>query len=168
MNESSIVLLLGSNQGNAMEHLSEATKRIGISLGNITASSATYKTAPWGKTDQPDFLNRLVVVETDLNPTEIMESILEIEAGMGRKRTERWGPRIIDIDLLYAGSKVIDQPGLRVPHPGLSQRRFALVPLSELIPDFIHPELGLSQYELLERCNDTGLVEKVQEYNPAE
>jgi len=168
MNESSVVLLLGSNQGNAMEFLFEAARRIGQSIGNITAESATYQTAPWGKTDQPDFLNRLVVVETDKKPTEIMQSILQIEADMGRTRAERWGPRIIDIDLLYAGSQVIDNPGLRVPHPEISKRRFALVPLSELIPDFIHPELGLSQRELLERCNDSGLVEMAHYHNPTE
>ncbi len=168
MNESSVVLLLGSNQGNAMEFLFEAARRIGQSIGNITAESATYQTAPWGKTDQPDFLNRLVVVETDKKPTEIMQSILQIEADMGRTRAERWGPRIIDIDLLYAGSQVIDNPGLRVPHPEISKRRFALVPLSELIPDFIHPELGLSQRELLDRCNDSGLVEMAHYHNPTE
>ncbi|MFM9056300.1 MAG: 2-amino-4-hydroxy-6-hydroxymethyldihydropteridine diphosphokinase [Bacteroidota bacterium] len=168
MNESCVALLLGSNQGDAMGYLAEASKRIGISIGHIIAASEIYKTAPWGKTDQPEFLNQLLLVEVEQHPSEVMERILAIELEMGRIRDERWGPRIIDIDLLYAGSQVIDQPGLRIPHPALSQRRFALAPLSELIPDFIHPELGVSQRELLDRCNDTGLVEKVQLYNPAD
>jgi 2-amino-4-hydroxy-6-hydroxymethyldihydropteridine diphosphokinase len=156
-------LLLGSNSGNPFKNIEEAIIQLKTIDGHISSESGIYRTAPWGNTNQLDFLNKLVLFETPMPPGVLLNNLLEIEQKMGRIRSERWGPRTIDIDILYAGDLVIETEGLRIPHPGIPDRRFALIPLNALIPDFIHPTLGISQRELLHRCSDQGAVELITE-----
>jgi 2-amino-4-hydroxy-6-hydroxymethyldihydropteridine diphosphokinase len=101
----------------------------------VEAVSGLYATPPWGKIDQPEFLNAAIRIDTSLQPHELLEAILAVERRLGRERTERWGPRTIDIDILLFGNEAIEEPGLRIPHLRLSERAFALAPLVDVLPD---------------------------------
>lgn len=147
-----IFLLLGSNVGDRHAHLHAARKLIDLKAGQELFHSEEYETAPWGRTDQPFFLNQALQIETDLSPLDLLHALKAIEKEVGRTDTERWGPRVIDIDILFYGSDIVELPELRVPHPYLPERRFALEPLAELAADFVHPVLHLSVKEMLERC----------------
>lgn len=153
-------LLLGSNIGNSPLQLSVAIKYIEQKVGNILRQSNLYSTAAWGDTRQPDFLNQVILVETALTPLETMQTILAIEKEMGRVRTLKNAPRIIDIDILFFNKVVLDEPMLTLPHPEIQNRRFVLIPLNELAPNLHHPVLGLSIHELLEICPDRLNVKK--------
>ncbi len=153
-------LLLGSNIGNSQLQLSVAIKYIEQKVGNILRQSNLYSTAAWGDTRQPDFLNQVILVETALTPLETMQTILAIEKEMGRVRTLKNAPRIIDIDILFFNKVVLDAPMLTLPHPEIQNRRFVLIPLNELAPNLHHPVLGLSIHELLEICPDRLNVKK--------
>ncbi len=154
-------LLLGSNLGNREHNLQLANQEIGRLLGPIITASSVYKTAAWGNTNQPEFYNQVVVATTEKSPEEALRAILNIEDQLGRTRTEKWGSRIIDIDILFWDDQVVSTPELTIPHPGIPQRRFTLIPLLEISPDFIHPVLQKSVQELLQECTDTLSVEKV-------
>lgn len=127
-------------------------------IGQPLSVSSFYETAPWGVTDQPAFLNQVVEVETSLQPEDVLRHILEIEHELGRVRYERWGARVIDIDLLYFGEDVRDTARLTLPHPRLHERKFVLIPMVEIAPDFIHPLFQKNQSTLLSECPDTGEV----------
>ena len=122
----------------------------GLPTMEIAAVSSIYETAPVGLTDQPDFLNLVVSVRTALSPRELMDALLHIENKMGRVRTVRWGPRVIDLDLLLYGSEQVDLPQLTVPHPRLRERAFVLVPLAEIAPELRLPEDGKRAADLAE------------------
>ena len=130
---------LGSNLGNRLEHLDAGVDGL-RSLGTIVAESPVYETAPVGGPDQDPYLNAVVVVETDLAAPELLKGMLEIERSRGRERVEKWGPRTLDLDLLLYGSETIDLPGLTVPHPRMTQRRFVLDPLLDVWPDAVLPD----------------------------
>lgn len=147
-------LLLGTNLGDRKKNLTVARNTIELNVGPITKASTIYQTAAWGKTDQPEFLNQAVEVETELTATRVLKEILEAERIMGRMRSVKWSERLIDIDILFYGNLVVNTPELTIPHPQLPHRRFALVPLAEIAPDFIHPQLSLTIAGLLERCRD--------------
>src|SRR5690349_22735984 len=136
-----IFLLLGTNLGDRMANLSAARDYIQQNAGTIIKQSSIYKTAAWGKTDQPDFYNQAVVLDTALSPHELLDTVLGIENVMGRKREEKWGARLIDIDILFYGEMVVTKPQLTIPHPGIPHRRFVLQPMAEIAGEFIHPEL---------------------------
>jgi len=147
-------LSLGSNEGNRRQWLQKANDLIKVHCGEILQRSAIYKTAAWGITDQPDFLNMVMYIETLKTPAELLTSILNIETTLGRHRNVKWGPRIIDIDILLFNNDVIDIPGLVIPHPFMQDRRFTLRPLAEIAPDYVHPKLNKTIKELLENCPD--------------
>lgn len=130
---------LGSNLGDRAQLIDEAVGRI-AALGTVVARSALYETAPVGGPEQGPFLNAVVLLDTDLAPRPLLDELLAAEKAMGRERTERWGPRLIDLDLLLYGDATIDEPGLTLPHPRLTERRFVLDPLLEVWPDASLPD----------------------------
>ena len=134
---------LGANLGAREETLRRAVELLGAADGvDVLAVSQFRETEPVGVVDQPPFLNGAVAIETARAPRELLDLLLEIERSLGRVREERWGPRTIDLDLLVYGHEVVDEPGLRVPHPHLHERRFALEPLVELAPELDVPGCG--------------------------
>ena len=153
-------LLLGGNLGNREDNLLRAAKMIENGCGEIVRSSSIYETEPWGKGDQPPFLNQAIEIETFLRPMDLMKRILAIERSMGRERKEKYGPRIIDIDILLFGDEQYDDPFLKIPHPEMQNRRFVLVPLSEIAGDALHPILKKKVSRLLEECPDKLHVRK--------
>lgn len=153
--ENGIFLLLGTNQGDRRANVTAAKQLIEAQAGKIVRFSAVYKTAAWGNHDQPEFYNQVIEIRTALSPNRLLAGILEIELEMGRKRLEKWGPRIIDIDILFFNQLVINDATLTVPHPRLAERRFALVPLAEIAPAFYHPLLHKDVATLLRECSDT-------------
>jgi len=130
-------------------------------VGIIQSSSSIYETAPWGVLDQPVFLNQILSVQTALMPEEVLRIILDIEHELGRIRYERWGARVIDIDMLYFNDLVLDSARLTLPHPRLHERMFTLIPLNEIAPGFVHPLLFKTTKELLAECADSGTVVKI-------
>jgi 2-amino-4-hydroxy-6-hydroxymethyldihydropteridine diphosphokinase len=160
--KTSFFLLLGSNQGNRVQLLTNAIDKIKRLIGTVEKVSSIYQTAAWGKIDQPNFLNQAVIVESLLKPIEVLHVIHIIELEMGRKRVTKWGERTIDIDILYASDLILHSPNLEIPHPEIQKRRFALVPLNEIAPDFIHPILMKTTADLLSICKDTLVVSKIE------
>ena len=154
-------LLLGSNMGDSQRQLVKATRLIEKKIGRVIRCSRIYCTAAWGKTDQPDFMNQVIVAETGLPAIRLMQEILLIEKQMGRVRTEKNAPRIIDIDILYYNKEIIRKKDLVVPHPAIQLRRFVLVPLNELAPNFIHPVWKKTNHQLLINCSDVLAVKKI-------
>ena len=130
-----VLLGLGGNVGDAAATIVAALARLEEAGVEIVARSSLYRTAPWGKTDQPPFVNACAVVRTDLHPRALLDSILTVESDLGRRRGERWGPRTIDIDILDYDGLALDEPGLTLPHPRLTERAFVLIPLAEIAPD---------------------------------
>lgn len=155
-------LLLGSNLGDSQKQLNIAIDKITTKIGTIVKRSSLYQTAAWGKTDQPDFLNQAILTATPFDAPTVMEIILSIESDMGRHRTERNAPRIVDIDILFFNDLIIDQPHLHIPHPRLQDRRFVLEPMNELDPDLFHPVLHKTIHQLLRVCPDPLTVKKFE------
>ena len=154
-------LSLGANIGDPPAQLAEAIRRIQAHPAiSVVGQSSVLTTKPWGKTDQPDFANQVVTVETSLEPLELLDVILGIELDMGRVRKEVWGPRLIDIDILLWGNDSIEEPGLSIPHPRLHERRFVLEPLAEIAPNIIHPKLNATVRGLLDALNDSSRVDR--------
>ena len=153
-----IILLLGANLGDRVQTLRRATDLIVERVGPVVQQSGLYETAPWGVTDQPAYLNQVLAVETNLEPEDVLRQTQAIEQALGRVRLEKWGARLIDIDLLYYDQRILQTETLTIPHPYLHQRRFTLVPLAEIAPDFVHPILQKTTLELLAECADTSEV----------
>jgi len=153
-------LLLGSNMGNSQQQLSIAIKNITEQVGTVTRQSSLYTTAAWGNTSQPDFLNQVIVVSTELTALQTINMVLSIEKKMGRVRTTKNAPRIIDIDILFFNTEIIAEKILTVPHPEIENRRFVLIPLNELSPGFTHPINKKTIHQLLTDCTDTLHVKK--------
>ncbi len=156
-----IFVLLGSNIGQKIANLDICTRLIEAQAGKIKQKSSIYETAAWGKEDQESFVNQVLELETQLDPLKLLEITQAIELKMGRERYEKWGPRIIDIDILFFDGIVINYENLVIPHPQLHLRRFTLEPLHEIVPKFVHPVLNRSISDLLEDCPDTLSVEKL-------
>lgn len=155
-------LLLGTNQGERAINLAEAKTKISRELGPIITSSSIYKTAAWGIENQPDFYNQVIIVATEYNPLQILTILQHIEKQLGRIRVEKWGPRIIDIDILFFNDAILDLPSLKIPHPEIHNRMFTLKPLVEIAGDFIHPILHESLDQLMHACADQLPVEKIE------
>jgi 2-amino-4-hydroxy-6-hydroxymethyldihydropteridine diphosphokinase len=149
-----LVLLIGGNMGNRLDFLAQATNKISQQVGVITCASSCYETRAWGLAGQPDFLNQVLVCSTSKNAYESLNACLIIEKELGRNRIEKWGSRTIDIDILYFDQEIIATEDLKIPHPYLHERRFTLVPLVEVMPDYVHPVFNVTNKQLLERCAD--------------
>ena len=162
MDRVTVYLGLGSNLGCREDNLARAIRLLTSPVGEgsrpaegkaadeirIARVSPVYQTAPWGYADQPDFLNCVVEAQTSLAPGGLLQRAQAVEKSLGREPSVRYGPRSIDVDILLYGSRVVDQPGLQIPHPRLHQRAFVLVPLAELCPHLEHPVLKAGIAEL--------------------
>lgn len=149
-----IYLGLGSNMGDRKAHIRSAQGLINKLIGKIVRKSHLYETQPWGKTDQDPFINQVIMVNTALDPRGLLDTIAKIERELGRERREKWGPRTIDIDVLFYGRRVVRDKGLEIPHPELHKRAFVLVPLLEIAPEYVHPVLKQAIDELYMNCDD--------------
>ncbi len=155
-----VYLSLGSNVGDSLSHMGAACSMIEKRIGAIRQQSSLYTTAAWGNTQQPDFVNQVIILETKLDCNGLMQTILEIEQEMGRIRTVKNAPRIIDIDILFYNDSIIEEDNLRIPHPLIQDRNFVLTPLMELSPNWVHPVLQQTIRELQQACADTLPVKK--------
>jgi 2-amino-4-hydroxy-6-hydroxymethyldihydropteridine diphosphokinase len=151
---------LGSNMGDRVAMVKKAlaclASQADMVLGDV---SGFYVTAAWGYTDQPDFVNAVCRLDTHLAPGDLMARLKQIETDLGRRGRFRWGPREIDLDILLYGDRVLDEAGLKIPHPMLHQRAFVLVPLAEIAPHLIHPGTGCKISQHLEEMGDRGDLE---------
>ncbi|WP_086541849.1 2-amino-4-hydroxy-6-hydroxymethyldihydropteridine diphosphokinase [Algoriphagus antarcticus] len=156
-----VVLILGGNKGDRKALLRSAVEAVS-ELGELTLISKIYETEAWGGVAKGLFLNQVVEIKTSYSPSELLAFAQKTETDLGRKREEHWGDRTMDIDIIYFGKRVIDTPGLRIPHPFLTERKFVLAPLAEILPDFIHPVFGKSSQQMLEDCEDKSEVRKLK------
>ena len=152
---------LGANIGDRRSTIETAVKMLSeLAQIDVVKVSTLRETEPVGVTDQPDFLNGVVVLATNMDPRDLMSECMRIEKCLGRKRKERWGPRTIDLDLLLYGSDIIEEPGMTVPHPRMAERAFVLEPLAEVLPDWRHPILGRTAWSLWESFGRTARMDK--------
>ena len=156
------VLLLGSNLGDSQLLFQQVISLIDERLGELEIQSSLYKSPPWGFEHENNFINQVLIMNTEKDAEEVLQSCLQIEVDLGRKRTAQgYGARTIDIDVLFINDEVMETENLVLPHPRLHLRKFTLLPLVELIPDFVHPTLQKSMQELLVVCEDNSEVSMI-------
>jgi len=153
---------IGSNLGDTIGNCKIALDEI-ENFAEIVRISSLYETEPVGNEDQPNFINSVVEINTDLSPHELLTHLKSIEDKLGRVRGEKWGPRVIDLDIIFYDDLVMKYDDLIIPHPRAHLRRFVLEPICEIAPDFIHPELETSILELLEKLGDSKMVIKLEQ-----
>ena len=161
MTSESVFVLLGSNLGDRELLVNQASKMMGERCGKIVAKSRLYESEPWGFKSEHWFLNQVVKIETALSPDDLMKELLEIEKELGRDRSvphEGYVSRPMDLDILYFGNEIIDTQMITAPHPRLHERRFTLLPLCDIAPDFVHPTMEKTNLQLLDECQDAGKV----------
>ncbi len=149
-----VYLLIGANLGNRESNMQKVLNLISKKIGKIVLKSSIYQTAAWGNANQPNFLNQVILCETTLAPQQVLAHIFDIEIFFKRVKLEKWGARTMDVDILFYNDWVIDTPNLTLPHPLLAQRQFALKPLCEVAPFFIHPILNITVSQMLLNCKD--------------
>ncbi len=155
-------IAIGSNMESPAANCRRAMDRLGDSPGmTLLARSSLYRSEPFGKTDQDWFVNAVVRIDTSLSPEELLMACLSIEQEMGRSRSEKWGPRIIDLDILFYDDLILKLEGLEIPHPGIPERSFVLVPMNEIAPDCIHPQLKKPVRTLLEEIENPQQVQRM-------
>ena len=155
-----LFLSLGGNLGNTREIFEGAYPLIEKKIGKILVYSSIYRTEAWGPIPQADFLNQVLLVSTSLKPEACLTELLEIERQFGRERKERWGPRTLDLDILYYGDVIIAESDLSIPHPRIAERKFILTPLAEIAPLFEDPTSRKSMTALLAACADESQVNR--------
>lgn len=148
-----IFILLGTNLGDRLANLASAATGLRF-IGEILRTSDIYETAAWGVTNQDKFLNQVIELGYEGKPEELLVQLQKIEFNLGRTRTIKWGPRLIDLDILFFDDLVIQSADLQIPHPGIPDRRFTLLPLVQLAPELLHPVIGQTLQELLSQCKD--------------
>ena len=149
-----VYLQLGSNLGDRLSILNTAVSKISTQVGDLLLLSEIYQSSPWGVEGQGDFLNQVILIESSYSAKLILEIILNIEKELGRVRIEKWGERVIDIDILFYNDEIIEASDLCVPHKYISKRKFVLLPLNEIAPNFIHPKYDKTITQLLAECLD--------------
>jgi 2-amino-4-hydroxy-6-hydroxymethyldihydropteridine diphosphokinase len=149
-----VYLILGTNLGDREKNFIHTKAKLTSTCGNIIKQSLIYQTAPWGKTNQPNFLNQVIILKTLLGAQALLQALLQIETDMGRIRMDKYGERIIDIDILFYNGDIIHSENLIIPHPHLHKRKFVLIPLAEIVPNKIHPVFKVSVKKLLQNCID--------------
>jgi 2-amino-4-hydroxy-6-hydroxymethyldihydropteridine diphosphokinase len=152
-----VYIALGTNLGKRLANLQTAIQTLPPEV-IVLAESHIYETPPWGFEDQPAFLNMVVKAETELEPEELLQYLKGLEAELGREQNFRWGPRLIDLDILFYDDLVLDTPLLVIPHPRLQERAFVLVPLMDVAPELIHPVIMKSVRELIAKVDTQGIV----------
>jgi 2-amino-4-hydroxy-6-hydroxymethyldihydropteridine diphosphokinase len=158
-NSNSIIsaIALGSNLGNSQQTLEEALQTLDKIEGiKLKKYSSWYQTAPIGP-EQPDYINGCALLEVDLEPLQLLKTLLKIEDQFGRVRQERWGARTLDLDLILYGNLILNTPDLIIPHPRMNERAFVLIPLGEIAPNLIDPQSNLTIFQLLEKVDKTGV-----------
>jgi 2-amino-4-hydroxy-6-hydroxymethyldihydropteridine diphosphokinase len=155
-----LFLSLGGNLGNTREIFEGAYPLIEKKIGKISVYSSIYQTEAWGPIPQADFLNQVLLISTKLSAQACLTEILAIEKEFGRERKERWGPRTLDLDILYYSDVTIAEEDLTVPHPRIAERKFILTPLAEIAPEFQDPALFKTMVELLDSCTDSSQVNR--------
>ena len=158
-----VCLQLGSNKGDRRAALEDAILKLSA-IVEIASKSSIYETAAWGKTDQRNFYNQLLLVKTNINPFKLLRKTQELEIKMGRLKKEKWGERLIDIDIIYYYQKVIYSPTLNIPHILFADRKFVMEPLVEISSDWVDPVTKLTAKHLLEKCEDITEVKR-KEFN---
>lgn len=154
-------LVIGTNVGNREENLAKAINLIETSCGVISKKSSVYETEAWGNTEQAAFLNQALELRTNLSAKKLMKQLLHLERLMGRIRVEKMGPRIIDLDIVLMDEEIIQSEFLILPHPHLQDRKFVLLPLTEIAPNAYHPIFNKVAKQLLNECNDELAVKKL-------
>lgn len=156
-----LYILLGGNLGDVESTFKKAKRNIEIKIGKIIKESSLYESEAWGFESENIFLNEVIIVESPLQPIQVLKTLLNIENELGRVRvTNNYASRTIDLDILYFNRDIIELPELVIPHPMLHKRRFSLLPLSEIAENFIHPIFKTSNISLLQNCEDNLLVKK--------
>jgi 2-amino-4-hydroxy-6-hydroxymethyldihydropteridine diphosphokinase len=154
---------LGSNLGHKVKNLQKAVDEIEAVNGiNIKKLSSLYSSKAWGNTEQADFVNQIIKIETEIPPMELLGILQDIEIKMGRQRKEKWGPRVIDLDIVLYGNEILDSLELKIPHPYIRERLFVLVPLQEINPEFIFPDDGAKIKEVLVRVLAQNKANQIQ------
>lgn len=156
-----VYLLIGGNVGDRQGNLEQARREIALNIGEISRTSSVYETAPWGNQAQGAFLNQVLEVLSPMDPDAILATNLAIEQRMGRIRQGLNQPRTIDIDILYFNNERIKRDGLTIPHPRIAERKFVLIPMKELNPDWVDPAHQQSIIQLLDACRDELEVNKL-------
>ncbi len=156
-----VFLIIGSNLGNKAENLKQSIRLIEQSAGIVKKFSAVYETEPWGVEQQPAYYNQVLEIITEYNAEELMTRLLNIEKVMGRIRINKYDARNIDIDILFFNDEIYNSETIIIPHPSLHLRRFVLVPLAEIAPEFVHPVFNKNIFRLLDECEDSGLIKKI-------
>ena len=157
-----IYLCIGGNLGEREANLEEALTFIDINFGDVLAVSSIYESEPWGMSDVPNFLNQVVLIQSELSNDQLLSEIAELEEFFGRERSsEGYVSREMDIDVLFIGDEIVDTEAFKVPHPRMAERRFVLEPLAEIAPDLVHPQLKQTVTEILKACADKGNVTRL-------
>lgn len=156
-----VYIQLGSNIGERESFIAKSMEQIEENIGEIITESSIFKTIPWGNKNQNNFLNSVIKIRTPFDAFKVLKKSQEIENNLGRIRKKKWGERTIDIDILFYNSEIINTEELNIPHPLLHERKFVLIPLSEIDPNYIHPIFKKNIYTLLSECKDN---QKVLDY----